>query len=129
MTTQDFEAALHHGDARMIDHNFTADAAAGEVLVLNDKCYIVHGPVLAGERQAIAAGGAVYRVKKVQAENWTTGVEIFWDDAANLATTVATGNTFLGLAVLEDSTNSSGYGTNNSDFGIVHHLASQTASI
>ena len=46
---------------------------------------------------------------KVSAQAWTSGGKIYWDNAANVFTTAATGNTLAGLAA-EDAANPSSTG-------------------
>lgn len=41
----------------------------------------------------------VFSVSKVSAQAWTEGALIYWDNAAALFTTVAGGNTLVGVAV------------------------------
>ncbi|NTI92275.1 DUF2190 family protein [Agrobacterium rhizogenes] len=41
----------------------------------------------------------VYDLPKVSAQAWTVGAKIYWDAAADLATTVNTSNTLIGVAV------------------------------
>ncbi|MBC6714786.1 DUF2190 family protein [Aurantimonas sp. DM33-3] len=53
--------------------------------------------------------GGVFELPKVSAEAWTVGAEIYWDAAAELATTVSTANTKIGVAVLS-AANPSGLG-------------------
>jgi len=56
-----------------------ADAAAGQPAVIN----------LCG----------LYSLPKAPSQAWTVGQVVYWDAANNRATTVATGNTRIGIAV------------------------------
>lgn len=42
----------------------------------------------------------VVDVAKVNAQAWTAGALIYWDDSQKLATTTSTSNTLMGVAVL-----------------------------
>ncbi|HSI42122.1 MAG TPA: DUF2190 family protein [Xanthobacteraceae bacterium] len=43
--------------------------------------------------------GGVYRLPKVSAQAWTVGAKIYFDAATKLATTTASGNSLIGVAV------------------------------
>lgn len=59
-----------------------------------------------GVAQAAAASGAdvelvrsgVFTLPKVSAQAWTQGAKLYWDDAAKMVTTTASGNTEIGAA-------------------------------
>ena len=69
------------------------------------------GVVIAGEIKGIAAGHAasgapvdvqtsgVFDLPKVAANTFALGAAVYWDATAGLATTTASGNTKLGVAV------------------------------
>ena len=83
----------------------------GKTLTLTAPYAVTSGQgLLVGSLFGVASGSAaidtpveattegVYELAKVSAQAWAVGVAIYWDDTARLATTVATGNTFIGYA-------------------------------
>lgn len=59
---------------------------------------IAQGAAAIGETVTIARTG-VFELPKVEAQAWTVGALIYWDDTAKLATTVTTSNKIIGCAV------------------------------
>lgn len=51
-----------------------------------------------GEQTEIVTEG-VFDLDKIQAEGWTLGTPIFWDDTAKRCTSTATNNTRIGAAI------------------------------
>ena len=80
-----------------IDYTPTADIAAGEVVVLGTLVGVTKVPIPANTLGALAVRG-VFDVAKDAATIFTAGQFVFWDEAANQATT--TGTVLLGKAIL-----------------------------
>lgn len=75
-------AAIVSGEATLIGSIFgvaTVSAASGETIAFN-----VTG---------------VYKLPKAGTQAWAVGAKVYWDAAAKVCTTVATGNTLIGAAV------------------------------
>jgi predicted RecA/RadA family phage recombinase len=104
----------------------------GEVLTLVAPYDVVSGAGMkVGSIFAVASGAAaggaavegvtcgVFDLPKVAAQAWTLGAKVHWDDTAKLATTTATGNTLIGVAVA-DAANPSSVGRVrlNGTFGV-----------
>ena len=52
-----------------------------------------------GEDVAILVKG-VFELPKAASQAWTVGARVYWDNAARVTTTTATGNTLIGVAVI-----------------------------
>lgn len=83
----------------------------GELVTLTAPAALVAGAgalvgTIFGVAQADAANGAdvvlarrgIFELPKVEAQAWTLGAKIYWDDTAKLATTASSGNTVIGAA-------------------------------
>lgn len=68
--------------------------------VLNGSLFGVVAEDAALGEQAVANLTGVYDLPKAASQAWTVGALIYWDDAADVCTTVATANTLIGAAVL-----------------------------
>ena len=51
-----------------------------------------------GESVEIASVG-VFEMKKTSAQAWTVGAKVYWDGTNKVATTTASGNSLIGVAV------------------------------
>ncbi|MFN4153651.1 MAG: DUF2190 family protein [Paracoccaceae bacterium] len=84
----------------------------GDTLTIPAPAAVASGfPVIAGDIKGIAQGDAasgapvdvkcsgVWELPKVGANAFTLGAKVYWDDGDELATTTATDNTLLGVAV------------------------------
>ncbi|SEN58216.1 Predicted phage recombinase, RecA/RadA family [Gemmobacter aquatilis] len=84
----------------------------GDTLTIPAPAAVASGfPVIAGAIVGIASGGAasgapvdvatvgVFELPKVAADNFVVGAAVYWDVTAELATSTATDNTKLGVAV------------------------------
>lgn len=85
--------------------------ARGDVLTLPTAAAVASGAgVLIGSIFGVAANDAaageevvlnvvgLFELPKTESQAWTAGDAVYWDDAASEATTVATGNTLIGVA-------------------------------
>ncbi|WP_299145984.1 DUF2190 family protein [uncultured Tateyamaria sp.] len=75
-----------------------AAGASGSGLLLGNLFGVLMASVLAGEEVELKLCG-VFELSKTEAQAWTVGAVIYWDDAAKVCTTVATGNTKIGHAI------------------------------
>jgi predicted RecA/RadA family phage recombinase len=89
---------VHEGQT--IDYTPTADIAAGEVVVQGDLVGVARLDIPAGNRGALAVEG-VFDFAKATGTGTAiaVGAIVYWNDAANQATTSATGNKQLGKCV------------------------------
>ena len=84
----------------------------GDVITIPAPAAVAGGfPVIAGDIKGIAQGDAasgaavdvktsgVWELPKVAANAFTLGAKVYWDAGDDLATTTATDNTLLGVAV------------------------------
>lgn len=75
-----------------------AIVASGGVVVAGSIIGIAAGSATVGQSVDVVVTG-VFRLPKVAADAITLGALVHWDAAAELATTTATGNTKIGVAV------------------------------
>lgn len=75
-----------------------ADVVSGALVLVGKLFGIAAFDAASGADVEIATKG-VFELPKVSAQAWTLGAAIYWDDAAKLATTVTTSNTFIGHAM------------------------------
>lgn len=89
---------------------------AGQAITVIAAAAVLSGAgVLVGKLFGIAAGNAaigedvtieregVFVVNKLEAQAWAVGAKVYWNDTAKEFTTVATGNTLVGCAVVAAS--------------------------
>ena len=89
---------VHEGAA--IDYTPTADVAAGDVVVQGDLVGVAKLDIKAGKLGALAVEG-VFDFAKATGVGTAiaVGAILYWNDAANQATTSATGNKQIGKCV------------------------------
>ncbi|MCI0333685.1 MAG: DUF2190 family protein [Planctomycetes bacterium] len=87
---------VHEGGT--IDYTPGADVAAGDVVVQGDLVGVAKTEIKSGKLGALAVGG-VYDFAKNTGVAYTVGQLLYWDDAANVVTTAATGNKLIGKVV------------------------------
>ncbi|MDQ0301278.1 DUF2190 family protein [Ancylobacter polymorphus] len=97
----------HHGN------NIPVPAPAGGVLsgegvVVGSLFGIASGDAAEGATVNIALIGT-FELKKTSAQAWTIGAKVYWDAANKVATTTASGNSLIGVAV-EQAANPSATG-------------------
>jgi predicted RecA/RadA family phage recombinase len=85
-------------DGEFIDHTPITDIAAGEVIVQGDLVGVAHRAIPAGTPGALAIGG-VFDFAKNTGPAYTIGQLLYWDDAANVVSTVPGGKKQIGKAV------------------------------
>lgn len=82
--------------------NITITAAAagtsGNGLLLGKLFGVLMADVKVGEEVELKLVG-VFELSKTEAQAWTVGAAIYWDDTNKVCTTTATGNTKIGHAV------------------------------
>lgn len=75
-----------------------AAVASGDVVQAGSIIGITAGSAAAGQPVDVIVTG-VFQLPKVAANNITLGAPVYWDATAKLATTTASGNTKIGVAV------------------------------
>lgn len=97
---------VQHGDILSV----TAPAAvASGVGVLSGAIFGVTQHAAGSGEQVLVSREGVFDLVKVEAQAWTEGAKIYWDNTAKNATTTASGNTLIGAAA-EAATNPSTVG-------------------
>lgn len=72
--------------------------SSGEGVLVGALFGVAASPAATGGETEIATEG-VFDLAKVQAEGWTVGQPIHWDDTAKCCTTMASSNARIGVAV------------------------------
>lgn len=75
-----------------------ADVTSGQGVLVGSLFGIATGNAKSGEDVTLSRKG-VFELKKLSAQAWTVGAKVYWNDTAKECTTVATGNTLIGVAV------------------------------
>lgn len=75
------------------------DVLSGQGLKLGAIVGVATHDALAGADVETALTG-VYDLAKAASQAWTVGAKIYWDDTNKVASSVATGNTLIGVATL-----------------------------
>lgn len=89
---------VHEGD--FIEHTPGADLAAGEVVVQGELVGVATRPIPANTPGGLAVEGVFDFAKATGVGTAVTaGANVYWNDAANQATTTATGNKLIGKSV------------------------------
>ena len=89
---------IHDGNS--IDYTPGANVSAGDVVVQNDLVGIAKLDIVAGKLGALAVTG-VFDVPKATGAGTAiaAGAKVYWNAAAQQATTTASGNKYLGKTV------------------------------
>lgn len=87
---------VHEGMS--IDYTPGADVAAGDVIVQGDLVGVAKTEIKSGKLGALAVAG-VFDFARSGGSVYTVGTLLYWDDAANVVTTTATGNKLIGKAI------------------------------
>jgi predicted RecA/RadA family phage recombinase len=75
------------------------DVDAGEGMLVGSLFGIATTDGASGAEVEAYIGEGVFDIDKVDAQAWTQGASIYWDNSAKLVTTTSSGNTFVGFAV------------------------------
>lgn len=75
-----------------------AAIASGDGVLTGSIFGVAQCAAASGEELVVARFG-VFELPKLEAQAWTAGAKIYWDDANTRCTTVASGNTLIGAAV------------------------------
>lgn len=75
-----------------------ADVASGSGVLVGSLFGVATGDAKLGDPVTIVRRG-VFALEKTAAQAWGVGAKVFWNDTAKECTTVASGNTLIGLAV------------------------------
>jgi predicted RecA/RadA family phage recombinase len=75
-----------------------ADVLSGAGVLVGKMFGVATGDAKTGADVTLVRTG-VFSMAKVNAQAWTVGQKIYWDDTAKLCTTVTTSNTLIGCAV------------------------------
>jgi len=74
------------------------DVASGDGLVVGAIFGVASGDAVNGQPvEAVLVG--VFDLKKAASQAWTVGDKIYWDNTNKETTSVATGNTLIGVAI------------------------------
>ncbi len=87
---------VHEGCS--IDYTPGADISAGDVVVQGDLVGVAKLEIKSGKLGSLAVDG-VFDFAKNTGVAYTVGQLLYWDDAANVVTTTATGNKLIGKVV------------------------------
>src|SRR5262245_48261412 len=83
-----------------VDYTPGADVAAGDVVVQGELVGVAKQPIKANQGGALAVEGVFDFAKATGAGTaQATGINVYWDDAANVATATAAGNKLIGKVV------------------------------
>ena len=72
--------------------------ASGDGVLVGAIFGVAQVSVAIGEDVPLLVTG-VFELPKAPSQAWTVGALVYWDNAARVATTTATGNTLIGVAV------------------------------
>lgn len=75
-----------------------AAVASGEPVIAGDIIGIAAGAAASGQPVDVNTSG-VWDLSKVSANAFALGAKVYWDATAKLATSTASGNTLIGVAV------------------------------
>jgi predicted RecA/RadA family phage recombinase len=75
------------------------DVVSGDGLLIGSIFGVASHDALSGAEVEAQLTG-VLDLAKVASQAWTAGAKVYWDNTAKRATTVASGNTLIGVAVL-----------------------------
>lgn len=81
-----------------IDLVATAVAVSGAGLLVGSLFGVCQNSAAIGDDLVLITSG-VFDLPKTSAQAWTLGQKIYWDDTNKVATSTATGNSLIGVAV------------------------------
>ncbi|PWC86054.1 hypothetical protein TSH100_13850 [Azospirillum sp. TSH100] len=85
-------------DGHTLSLNAPYDVASGGGLLVGALFAVAVSAATSGNAVQGATCG-VYTLPKTNAQAWTLGAKVYWDDTNKVATTTASGNTLIGCAV------------------------------
>ena len=74
------------------------DRTSGQGALIGSLFGVASGDVLSGASGVFLTKG-VFDLVKIGSQAWTVGAKVYWDDTNKRCTTVASGNTLIGVAV------------------------------
>ena len=80
-----------------IDITAAAAIASGDGVLVGSMFGVASTSAANGEALSIAICG-VFELPKLEAQAWTVGARVYWDNGNSRCTTVASGNTLIGVA-------------------------------
>lgn len=84
------------GEHIMIAAPYAVAAGAG---VLLGSIFGIAQAAAAQDAEVLIVRRGVFDIAKTSAQAWTVGAKIYWDNTNKVATTTASGNTLVGVAV------------------------------
>lgn len=87
-----------HGDTITVTNTTGAAIASGQAVKLDAMFGVAVTPAATGEDFPLKLTG-VFELPKAASQAWTVGKAVYWSDVDGNATTTATGNTKIGVAV------------------------------
>lgn len=76
-----------------------AAAVSGDGVLIGTIFGVAQGDGAIGDDIVIVRAG-VFDLPKLEAQAWTAGAKVYWDNGNSQCTTVASGNTLIGAAVI-----------------------------
>lgn len=86
---------VSHGDKVTVEA--PANVASGQAILIEALFGVAQGAAMAGQPVVLVTMGIV-TLPKVSTQAWTVGAKVYWDDGNARCTTVASGNTLIGVA-------------------------------
>ncbi|MCF7700547.1 DUF2190 family protein [Loktanella sp. M215] len=81
-----------------IDLPAPVTAVSGAAMLIGAMFGVCQNAAAVGEDLVLITQGA-FDLPKLAAQAWTVGQKVYWDDTAKLVTSVATGNSLIGVAI------------------------------
>lgn len=84
-------------DGELLDYTPSSAVAAGEVVLVTDRCFVAPRAIAANEKGSLQTRG-VFTIQKTTGEAWTLGQKLYWVAGTSKASTTAGSNKVLGYA-------------------------------
>lgn len=91
--------AIYRAEADIINYTPGSAVSAGQVVVINGRCFVAHAAIPASTLGSVYAGG-VFDVTKQSGVTFTAGDIVYWDDTNNYANATSS-NTLFGVATAD----------------------------
>lgn len=91
--------AIYRADADIINYTPGSAVSAGQVVVINGRCFVAHAAIPASTLGSVYASG-VFDVTKQSGVTFTAGDIVYWDDTNNYANATSS-NTLFGVATAD----------------------------